>query len=119
LWSRNTGHVAASPLYDRGHLYFVSRGIAYCLNAKSGEIVYQERLHPAAHEVFASPVLADGKLFYVAREGGAYVLAAGPKFQQLAHNDLGDRSPFNASPAPSGSRLLLRSDRYLYCLGQK
>ncbi|MCS7016772.1 MAG: PQQ-binding-like beta-propeller repeat protein [Gemmatales bacterium] len=118
VWSKRLGKPAGSPVYHEGYLYFAhaSHGIAYCLNAASGEVVYQERLTPAPGDIFASPILADGKLYYVSRERGTYVLAAGPKFRQLAHNTLGDRSPFNASPAVSGHRLLLRSDRALYCL---
>lgn len=47
-----------------------------------------------------------------------FVLAAKPKFEQLAVNDLRDRSIFNGSPAVDGSRLLIRSDKYLYCVGK-
>ena len=46
------------------------------------------------------------------------MLAAKPQFEQLAVNDLSDRSVFNASPAVVGNRLLLRSDKYLYCVGK-
>jgi hypothetical protein len=46
-------------------------------------------------------------------------MAAKPKFELLATNDLGERSAFNASPAVAGSWLFLRSDRTLYCLGGK
>jgi outer membrane protein assembly factor BamB len=45
------------------------------------------------------------------------VVAAGPKFKQLAHNIL-DNSVCNACPAVSNSQLLLRSDRFLYCIGK-
>jgi outer membrane protein assembly factor BamB len=81
--------------------------------------VYQERFQPRSGQVYASPVLADGKLYYVSRRGGTYVLPARPAFKILAHNSLGDRSAFSASPAVSGGRLLIRSDTHLYCLGSK
>ena len=45
-----------------------------------------------------------------------FVLAAKPQFEQLAVNELSDRSVFNASPAVAGNRLLIRSDKFLYCL---
>jgi outer membrane protein assembly factor BamB len=94
-----------------------STGVACCADATTGAIVYEERV-PGAGQVYASPVLADGKLYYVARNDGVFVLAAKPGFEVLAHNRLDDRSTFDASPAVSGNRLFLRSDRFLYCLGK-
>ncbi|MCS6863241.1 MAG: PQQ-binding-like beta-propeller repeat protein, partial [Abditibacteriales bacterium] len=119
LWRLTKGRNVASPVYYQGYLYFVTEalGVVRCLDAKSGAAAYEERLTPAPGEVYASPVIADGKLYIVSRERGAFVLAAKPQFELLAHNDLGDRSLFNASPAVSGGHLLLRSDRFLYSIG--
>jgi hypothetical protein len=51
---------------------------------------------------------------------GTYVLAAGPKYELLAHNKIADdKSIFNGSPAVSRGQLFLRSDKYLYCIGVK
>ena len=51
---------------------------------------------------------------------GVYVVEAGAKFKLLAHNTLKpDTSIFNAGPAFDHSQLLLRSDRYLYCIGKR
>jgi hypothetical protein len=47
-----------------------------------------------------------------------FVLAAKPEFELLATNELRDGSLFNASPAVTGNRILLRSDKYLYCVGK-
>jgi len=121
LWRFDKGRNIASPVHYEGHLYFVreARGIARCLQAKTGLVVYEQRLTPAPDEIYASPLVADGKIYYVSRERGTYVLAAKPQFQLLAHNVLGDPSIFNASPVAIGGRLLLRSERYLYCIGEK
>jgi hypothetical protein len=63
--------------------------------------------------------VADGKIYYVSREKGVYVLAAKPEYELLAHNVIaGDSSIFNASPAVSDGQLLLRSDTHLYCIGK-
>ena len=95
-----------------------SKGIAYCLNAKTGDVVYEERL-PRIGGVYASAIMGAGKIYYVSRRGGTFVLAAKPKYELLAHNRLeGDRNA-NASPAASGQRLIMRMDRFLYCIGQK
>ena len=120
LWTSQKGSNVSSPVYHDGHLYWMheKRGIAYCAKAATGEIVYEQRLERAG-QVYASALLADGRLYYLTRDGKTFVLAAKPEFEQLAVNDLGDRSVFNGSPAVAGNRLLLRSDAYLYCIGEK
>jgi hypothetical protein len=92
----------------------------YCVKAETGDLVYQERLQPRPGRIYASGVIADGKLYYVSRENGTFVLAAEPKYKLLAHNQIeSDISVFNATPAVSRKQLLLRSDKYLYCIGQQ
>jgi len=120
LWKVEKGSNVSSPVYHDGYVYFVDDvlGTFYCLNVKTGEVVYEERF-ASAREIYASPVLADGKLFYVSRRNGTFVLAAKPKFELLAQNDLGDNSVFNASPVVAAGQLLLRSDRFLYCIGKR
>jgi len=120
LWTSLKGSNVSSPVYLDGHLYWTheSREIAYCAKADTGEIVYEQRLERAG-QFYASALLADGRLYYVSRNGKAFVLAAKPQFEQLAVNDLSDRGVFNASPAVAGNRLLIRSDKFLYCVGAK
>jgi len=65
---------------------------------------------------YASALLADGRLYVVTRNGGTLVLAAKPKFEQLALNKLEDRSTFNASAIVCDGTLILRSDENLYCV---
>lgn len=120
VWKLNKGSNVPSPLLHEGHLYFAHEnlGIVYCVNAKSGELIYEERLQPSPGQIYASPVLADGKIFYIGRGGRAVVVAAKPVFEKLAENTLeGNRGVFNASPAVGGNRLLLRSNRALYAIG--
>jgi outer membrane protein assembly factor BamB len=119
LWTSLKGSNVTSPVYLDGHLYWMheQRGVAYCAKAETGEIVYEQRLEQAG-QVYSSALLADGKLYYLTRDGRTFVLAAKPKFEQLAVNDLRDRSVFNGSPAVDGSRLLIRSDKFLYCIGK-
>jgi hypothetical protein len=94
-------------------------GIAYCAKADSGDVVYEKRLERAG-QVYSSALLADGKIYYLTRDGRTFVVAAKPEFEQLAMNDLEQaRGMFNGSPAVDGSRLLIRSDKFLYCIGSK
>ena len=120
LWTLNKGSNVPSPILHQGHLYWLHEnlGIVDCVEAASGKLVFEERL-PNAGPFYGSPVLADGKLFAMTRDGRGFVIAASPKFELLARNELGDRSSFDATPAVSGNRLLIRSDRFLYCLGTR
>jgi outer membrane protein assembly factor BamB len=122
IWKLNKGSNVGSPIYHNGHLYWASDngGVAHCQEAATGKMVYSERLKPNAGQIWASPVLADGKLYYVSKEAGTFVVAAEPKFQQLAHNAIeGDKSRSNASLAVSDGQLFLRNDQYLYCIGKR
>jgi outer membrane protein assembly factor BamB len=120
LWTRGAGANVPSAVVFGDHLYWVNeRGIAWCLKTKDGAIVFQERLRGTGL-VYASATIADGKMYVPSRENGTYVLAAKPKFELLAHNTFKDDSSiFNACPVVSQKQLLLRSDRFLYCLGKK
>jgi outer membrane protein assembly factor BamB len=63
-------------------------------------------------------VLADGKIYYVTREGKTFVVAAKPEYELLATNDFGVRDTFNASPVVADGRLFVRSDKHLYCIDE-
>ncbi len=117
LWTSNKGSNVTSPVYHDGYLFWMhdNLGIAYCARAATGELVYQQRINRAG-QVYASAMLANGHVFYLNRSGHMFVLAARPEFDLLSVNRLQDAGRFDASPAAANNRLLLRSDRYLYCL---
>lgn len=119
VWTSNKGSNVSSPLYYDGHLYWMhdNLGIAFCADAKTGEIVYQERV-PRVGQVYGSPVLGDGKIYYPARRGAVYVVAARPVFELLAVNEWGERGEYNASPAIAGGRLFFRTNQFVCCVGQ-
>ena len=117
LWEAKVGSNVSSPIIHDGHMYWVSdrKQFAYCVRLSDGEILYSERF-PA--QPYASATAGDGKIYIVTRNGGTYVLAATPELTELAHNTFKDRSTFNASPAISDGQIFLRSDRFLYCIGE-
>ena len=118
LWTSIKGSNVSSPVFLDGYLFWAHEsGIANCAKADTGEIVYQKRLE-RAEQVYSSALLADGKIYYVSRDGRTFVVAAKPEFELLATNDLRDRGVFNGSPAVDGNRLLIRSDKFLYCIGK-
>jgi len=120
VWNLKKGSNVSSPVYHEGHLYWASDGGSrvYCVKVDKGTLVYEQTLKPNADRIYASPLVADGKIYYVSRERGTYVLDASPQFKLLAHNTLGDKSVFNGSPVADRGQLLLRSNRYLYCVGK-
>jgi outer membrane protein assembly factor BamB len=118
LWTTTKGANVPSPVFLDQHLYWPHEsGIANCAKISDGEVVYQKRLERSG-TIYASALLGDGKLYYLARNGRTFVVAAKPEFEQLGQNDLSDGSIFDASPTVDGSRLLIRSNKYLYCIGK-
>ncbi|MCI0681907.1 MAG: PQQ-binding-like beta-propeller repeat protein [Gemmataceae bacterium] len=121
LWTSTKGTNVPSPVVHQGHLYWMSDvlGIAYCADLTTGQIRYDERVPGAGAGVYASAVLADGKIYYLGRDGRMFVVAARPQFELLATNTLGERAIFNASPAIDRGRIYIRTDQSLYCIGAK
>lgn len=121
IWKTNKGANVTSPVYQDGHLYWVhdTRGIAYCLNAETGDVVCDDRLSERPGVVYASFTAADGKLYVPSRENGTYVFEAKPEPKVLAINKFNDDdSRTNASIVVHDNQLLLRTDKALYCIGQ-
>ena len=87
--------------------------MASCFDAANGDVLWQERL---GGNFSASPVLVGDKLIATNEKGLTYVLQAGPKYKQLAQNQLGDSGL--ATPASAGGRLFLRTGERLYCIGK-
>lgn len=99
-----------SPLVVGDELYLVSdKGVATCMDAKSGEVHWSERL---GGNFCSSPLFADGRIYVGNREGDMFVLAPGKKLEILATNKVD--GAVMASPAAVGRSLFVRTDRTLY-----
>ena len=83
LWRINRGSNVSAPVYLDGYLYYTheSGGYVYCVKAADGKIAYDKRLDPAPALNYASATYGDGKIYYVSRENGVYVLEASPTFK--------------------------------------
>jgi outer membrane protein assembly factor BamB len=100
---------SASMLVLGSELYFVSdAGIASCADAKTGEIHWSERL---GGNFSASPVAAEGRVYFQNETGTGYVLKAGKAFELLSKNDIGE--PTLASYAVTNGTIFLRSEKSL------
>ena len=115
LWKYDRGvPTTPSVLVVGDDAYFVSdNGVATCLDAHSGEMRWTDRL---GGNFSASPVHADGRLYFLSEEGVTYVLAAGPKFKKIAKNDLDERTL--ASPAVDDGALYIRTASHLWRIGE-
>jgi hypothetical protein len=121
LWKATATSYVPSPVIHKDRLYWVNdRGIALCVNAKTGELVYQERVGASGtgRLFYASVSLINEKLYAVSRHGGTVIYETGDKFTQIANNKHLDDTAFNASPVVTGNHLLLRSNSHIYCISQ-
>jgi outer membrane protein assembly factor BamB len=116
-WSAATGGTyIPTPVVYRGHLYTLhNNGRLACYDAKTGELVYRTRVGSGG-TFTASPVAADGRLFLATEEGDVHVVRAGPQYELVATNGVGE--PVMATPAVSGGVLVLRTLKHLYGLGE-
>ena len=99
-----------SILFLDGLIYMVNDGgVLTCLDAKTGEEVWKNRL---TDSYSASPIAAGGRIYFFSEDGRATVIEAGREFKKVAENMLSDG--FMASPAVDGKALYLRTKSHLY-----
>jgi outer membrane protein assembly factor BamB len=115
VWTLSRGApLTPSPLLVGDDLYIVSdSGIASNVDANSGAIRWQHRLGAA---ISASPVFADGRVYFLDEEGRTTVIAPGPSFQAVAVNAL-DATTL-ASMAVASQSFFIRTATHLYRIKQ-
>jgi outer membrane protein assembly factor BamB len=113
-WRTTQGAAYVPSLIVEGdYLLSVSHtGDAYCFDAATGKIFWQEKL--GKHH--ASPVSANGLVYFLNDNGVMNVVKPGLKFDRVAQNEIGEKT--FASPAFSAGQIFLRGDQHLFCLGQ-
>jgi outer membrane protein assembly factor BamB len=116
-WSKQRGGVyLPSPIVYGEHLYTVgNNGILTAYEAKTGTRVYQQRIGEGGSFV-ASPIAAAGKLYITSEDGDVYVVKAGPQYELLARNPMGE--PILSTPALAGDILIVRSARRLFAIAE-
>jgi outer membrane protein assembly factor BamB len=104
-----------SPIAHDGYFFLVSdEGVVNCLEAATGKRMWQagERL---GQRHSASPVSAGDHLYFTGDDGVTYVMKAGPKFELVSRNELGEEC--SASPAIAHGQLFVRTLGHLWCIG--
>jgi outer membrane protein assembly factor BamB len=105
-----------TPLVYGDYLYVVSNnGILSCYKAKTGERAYQQRVAGRGGAFTASPIAADGRIYLTAEDGEVHVVKAGPAYELLASNPMGDVCM--ATPAASPGILIYRTLHNIYGIG--
>ena len=114
-WSARRGTPEIpSPLIVGDLMFMVTEGgVVSCLEAKSGNEVWKGRLDG---DYWASPLYANGKIYFFSREGNVSVISAGREFKLLAENEFDEG--FIASPAIAGNTIIVRSLTHLYCFAE-
>jgi outer membrane protein assembly factor BamB len=114
VWSVATGAPYVSSLlhYD-GVIYMANDvGVLTAVDAKTGTRIWQERVDGVFS---ASPVAGGGHVYFVSEGGETVVVKAGREPQVVARNAIGERAV--ASPAISGGRIFIRTDRHVFAIG--
>lgn len=116
-WSKQRGGpYMPTPIVYGDLLYTCSnQGVLTAYNAKTGERAYQERLGGTGAAFTASPVASDGKIYLASEDGDVFVVKAGPKYELLSKNPVGE--VMMATPAISDGLLIVRTVSHLYAFG--
>jgi len=115
VWQKIRNVPYVPTLISKGdHLYGVDdKGFALCLDTKTGEDVFVERL---AGSFTASPVMINGNIYAINEDGTVFVFEAKPKFKILAKNSVNEL--VYASPAVADGKLFIRGGSHLFCIGK-
>lgn len=119
-WSRSRGGpYMPTPLVYGDHLYTLSNnGVLTCYKAASGEEVYKQRVVEGQGGAYsASPVATNGKLYLSSEDGDIHVVRAGPVFQLMASNPMGE--VLMASPALSRGALIVRGLHHVFAIEER
>ena len=111
---KNPQRIGSGVMHE-GRIYIANApGTVECLDAKTGEAIWKERV---GDNLWGSLLLAKNRLYVSDLDGTTYVLAAGPKFELLAKNEL--KEPIYAAPALAHGDLFLRTYEHLVCIRPK
>ena len=116
-WQTENGSpYTPTPLIYEGILYVLrDNGVVSAYDLKTGERVYQQRLAVGTGNFSASPVAADGRVYFTSEDGEVFVIRAGRTFELLGRNTMGQVCM--ATPAISGDLLIIRTRSLLYGIG--
>jgi len=111
------GSYQPTPLVYGDYLFVGDNGgILTCYRAQTGEEIYREKIGGELSSYSASPVAADGRLYFTDEYGNIHIIKAGPGYEHLGSNEMGEICM--ATPAISGKTLFVRTHKHLYAISQ-
>jgi len=114
--STGRGPYMPTPIIYGDYVYVLGNGgIFDCYDFKTGRAIYRQRLSHRGGGFSASPVASDGKLFLSGEDGDVFVVQAGPEYQLLAENDIGER--LMTTPAISDGRIYFKAEHHMFAVG--
>lgn len=143
LWSGKETSPISTPVLYEDRLYFFNRGIANCIEARTGKEIFRGRLQKTLADSqvgtqpsdaasdskgnvgqqrggkdYSSPIIAGGMIYYMSQSGDIYVIQPGVELKQIAVNRVSndDEEEYSSSPAASNGELFIRSTKRLYCV---
>jgi outer membrane protein assembly factor BamB len=118
-WSKSKGGTyIPSPLVYRGHFYTnENNGLLSCYDAESGDLVYRARIGGTGGAYSASPIAADGRLYFTTEEGETFVVEAGREYRLLAKNRV--EGIVLSTPAASDGLLVIRALDRVYGIAKE
>jgi outer membrane protein assembly factor BamB len=117
-WSTDRdGTYMPTPIVYQGQLYTcANNGRLTAYDAVTGERIYRARVGDGG-SFTASPIAADGKLYFTNEDGDVFVVRAGPTYEELARNEMGEICM--STPAISNGVMVVRAMDHVYGLGRK
>lgn len=109
-----------SGVIHQGHIYVHNdSGAAQCINLRTGETVWQERLHGhgTVGRNWSSVMLCGDNCYTITQGGDCFVFKARPEFTLVSINSLDE--PSNSSVAASDGELFIRTQKALWCISQR
>jgi outer membrane protein assembly factor BamB len=117
-WKQKRGAATvSSPLFYRGRIWVVQDGgRVTCLDARTGKPVFEQERLDADGGYYASPVAANGKIYFASTRGTISVVEVGNTLKVLARNKLSERAA--ATPAIADNKLYVRTEKHLWAFGK-
>jgi len=118
VWTYNKGTAyVPSPVLYGDYIYLISDGgILTCLEAETGEVVYEGGRVPEAKKFYgASPVAVEDRLLLTCDDGETFVIKAGQTHEVLGTNTIGE--PSHTSISIADGKLFIRGENHLFCIG--
>ena len=116
LWTYNKGAAyVPSPIALGNYFYMVNdAGLMTCIDAVTGERIYEGGRPPVPATFTASPIAFDDKILLTSEDGDTFVVKAGPVHEVLRTNSVGE--PVYASPAIADGTIYIRGERHLFAI---